>query len=142
MQVRPLHEPFPGSPIHGRHDAGRNFILIQRAGENKAADYLLENGYSLIERNYRTKGGEVDIIAGKDDVVVFVEVKSLPNGSPELLQTELNSRKLQRIVKSSQCFLLKHRQYSNSYVRYDVIVIDMPGMPDVYHIENAFTELL
>ena len=119
-----------------------NTKITGNAGEIKAAEYLLKQGYSIIERNYRTKGGEVDIIAGKDDVVVFVEVKSLPNGGPELLQNELNRRKLQRIVKSSKCFLLKHRQYSNSYVRYDVIVIDMPGMPDVYHIENAFTELL
>ena len=119
-----------------------NTKITGNAGEIKAAEYLLKKGYSIIERNYRTKGGEVDIIAGKDDVVVFVEVKSLPPGTPELLQNELNRRKLQRIVKSSKCFLLKHRQYSNSYVRYDVIVIDMPGMPDVYHIENAFTELL
>ena len=119
-----------------------NTKITGNAGENKAAEYLEEHGFSIISRNFRTKGGEIDIIALKDDVVVFVEVKSLPNGTPELLQTELNSRKLQRIVKSSKCFLLKHRQYSNSYVRYDVIVIDMPGMPDVYHIENAFTELL
>lgn len=115
---------------------------IGNKGESKAADYLTSKGFLIIERNFRTNGGEIDIIAGKDNVLVFVEVKSLPNGSPELLQTELNRRKLQRIVKSSKCFLLKHRQYSNSYVRYDVIVIDMPGYPDVYHIENAFTELL
>ena len=119
-----------------------NTKITGNEGENKAAHYLEEQGYSIIERNFRTKGGEIDIIALKDSVVVFVEVKSLPNGGPELLQSELNRRKLQRIVKSSKCFLLKHRQYSNSYVRYDVIVIDMPGMPDVYHIENAFTELL
>ena len=84
----------------------------------------------------------VEYIAYKDESLVFVEVKSLPNGSPELLQTELNRGKLQRIVKTSKRFLLKHRQYSNSYVRYDVIVIDMPGYPQAYHIENAFTELL
>ena len=119
-----------------------NTKITGNAGENKAAEYLEEHGFTIISRNFRTKGGEIDIIALKDDVVVFVEVKSLPNGTPELLQTELNSRKLQRIVKSSKCFLLKHRQYSNSYIRYDVIVIDMPGYPKAYHIENAFTELL
>ena len=119
-----------------------NTKITGNAGEEKAAQALLQEGYSIIERNYRTKGGEIDIIAVKDDVIVFVEVKSLPNGSPELLQNELNRQKLQRIVKTSKRFLLNHRQYSNSYVRYDVIVIDMPGMPDVYHIENAFTELL
>ena len=119
-----------------------NTKITGNAGEEKAAQALLQEGYSIIERNYRTKGGEIDIIAVKDDVIVFVEVKSLPNGSPELLQNELNRQKLQRIVKTSKRFLLNHRQYNNSYVRYDVMVIDMPGMPDVYHIENAFMELL
>ena len=119
-----------------------NTKITGNAGESKAADYLIEQGYSIIERNYRTNGGEIDIIAYKEKILVFVEVKSLPNGSPELLHTELNRGKLQRIVKTSKRFLLKHRQYSNSYVRYDVIVIDMPGYPVVYHIENAFTELL
>ena len=111
-------------------------------GEEKASRYLLQHGYSIIERNFRTNSGEIDIIAVKDGVVVFLEVKSLPKGVPELLKTELNSRKLQRIVKTSKYFLLKHREYNNSCIRYDVIVIDMPGLPEVYHIENAFTELL
>ena len=119
-----------------------NTKITGNAGENKAADYLVEQGYSILGRNWRTKTGEIDIIAYKEQILVFVEVKSLPNGSMELLQAELNRGKLQRIVKTSKRFLLKHRQYSNSYVRYDVIVIDMPGYPDVYHIENAFTELL
>ena len=112
------------------------------SGEERAAQYLLEKGYEVLERNWRTKTGEIDIIAKKAETLVFVEVKTLPNGTPELLQNELNQRKLQRIVKTSKRFLLNHRQYSNSYVRYDVIVIDMPGLPEVYHIENAFTELL
>ena len=119
-----------------------NTKITGNAGEKKAADYLTGKGYSILARNWRTKSGEIDIIAVKDETLVFVEVKSLPNGTNELLQTELNRGKLQRIVKTSKRFLLNHRQYSNSYVRYDVIVIDMPGMPDVYHIENAFTELL
>ena len=109
-------------------------------GENRATQYLISKGFAIIERNWRTKGGEIDIIAYKDETLVFVEVKSLPNGGPELLQTELNRRKLQRIVKSSKCFLLKHRQYSNSYIRFDAIVLDMPGLPPAYHIENAFME--
>ena len=119
-----------------------NTRIIGNEGENRAAAFLEAKGFSIIERNWRTKDGEIDIIAYKDESLVFVEVKSLPNGSPELLQTELNRGKLQRIVKTSKRFLLKHRQYSNSYVRYDVIVIDMPGYPQAYHIENAFTELL
>ena len=109
-------------------------------GEDKAASYLSDKGFSIIERNWRTKGGEIDIIAYKNDTLVFVEVKTLPNGTMDMIQRELNYQKRQRIIKTSKRFLLNHRQYSNSYVRYDVIVIDMPGFEEVYHIENAFTE--
>ena len=109
-------------------------------GENRAVEYLISNGFAIIERNWRTKGGEVDIIAFKNDTIVFVEVKTLPNGTIDMIQRELNYQKRQRIIKTSKRFLLKHREYNNSYVRYDVIVIDMPGLEPVYHIENAFTE--
>ena len=109
-------------------------------GENRAVSYLLSKGFAIIERNWRTKGGEIDIIAFKNDILVFVEVKTLPNGTLDMIQRELNNQKRQRILKTSKRFLLNHRQYSNSYIRYDVIVIDMPGLEPVYHIENAFTE--
>ena len=110
------------------------------SGVNRAAEYLNNKGYSIIERNFRTKTGEIDIIAFKNDIIVFVEVKTLPNGTIDMIQRELNHQKQKRILKTSKCFLLKHRQYSNSYKRFDVIVIDMPGFDSVYHIENAFTE--
>ena len=109
-------------------------------GEEKAAFYLISKGFSIIERNWRTKGGEIDIIAYKNDILVFVEVKTLPNGTMDMIQRELNYQKRQRIIKTSKRFLLNHRQYSNSYVRFDVIVIDMPGLEPVYHVENAFSE--
>ena len=117
-----------------------NTKTIGNNGENKAADYLETQGYSIIERNWRTKTGEIDIIAEKAETLVFVEVKTLPQATSDMLSSVLNRQKLQRIVKTSKRFLLNHRQYSNSYVRYDVIVIDMPGYPQVYHIENAFME--
>ena len=117
-----------------------NTRVIGNEGENRAASYLESKGFSIIERNWRTKRGEIDIIAVKNDILVFVEVKTLPNGTLDMIQRELNYQKRQRIIKTSKRFLLKHRQYSNSYVRFDVIVIDMPGLEPVYHIENAFSE--
>ena len=109
-------------------------------GENRAADLLLSKGYKIIERNWRTKGGEIDIIAMKDEVLVFVEVKTFPNATSDMLSSVLGIQKQKRIVKTAKHFLLKHRQYSNSYIRFDVIVLDMQGLPPAYHIENAFTE--
>lgn len=110
------------------------------AGEQKAVEYLLSKGYEIIERNWRTRYGEIDIIVKKEATLVFVEVKTLPNGTPDMLQRELNYQKKQKILKTSKRYLINHRQYSNEYIRFDVIIIDMPGLPEVYHIENAFTE--
>ena len=115
---------------------------IGNSGEQKSCDYLLNHGFSIVERNYRTKDGEIDIIAKTGEILVFVEVKTLPSGNAETLLKELDTRKQKRIIKTSICFLTKYRQYSSNYIRYDVIVIDMPGYPEVYHIENAFSELL
>lgn len=111
-------------------------------GEERALKYLVSNGYELLCKNWRTRSGEIDIIVKKGEVIVFVEVKCLPNGNMELLSKVLNKDKQNRIIKTSKRFLLNNRQYSNSYIRFDVIVIDMPGFSSVYHIENAYMELL
>ncbi|MCR5401597.1 MAG: YraN family protein [Treponema sp.] len=120
---------------HGKKETGN-------AGEDKAAFYLIKKGYEIIQRNYRTRRGEIDIIAKKEELLVFVEVKTLPNGNAELLSHVLDQRKQKRIIKTAKCFLAIHRQYSNDFIRFDVIVNDMPGFPEVYHIENAFAEFL
>ena len=116
--------------------------LIGNEGEDKACAYLIDNSYRIIERNFRTRSGEIDIIAHKDDVLVFVEVKALPSGNAEILAHELDLRKQRKIVKTANFFLLKHREYNSSKIRFDVIVIDMPNLPSVYHIQNAFTEFI
>lgn len=111
-------------------------------GEIKAVDFLISKKYSIIARNWRTRTGEIDIIASEKDVLVFVEVKTLPSGNIETLSHELNLRKQKRIIETAQFFLLKHRQYSNSKIRFDVLVIDMPGLTPVYHIKDAFSEFV
>ena len=56
---------------------------IGNAGEDKACSFLEDNGYKILERNFRTRTGEVDIVALKGFTVVFVEVKTLPHGCIE-----------------------------------------------------------
>lgn len=118
----------------------KNTKVTGSDGESRAIEYLLQNGYSLIEKNWRTSSGEIDIIVYKDNTIVFVEVKTLPNATFDMLSKVLNQQKQNRIIKTSKRFLISYRQYSNSYVRYDVIVLDMPSLPAVYHVENAFFE--
>lgn len=111
-------------------------------GESRACEYLKTIGYRIITKNWRTKGGEIDIIAEKDDFLIFFEVKTLPNSTVDMLQSVLNSRKFKTIIKTSKRFLINHREYNNRYIRYDVIILDMQGLPPVYHVENAFSESL
>ncbi|MBQ9238118.1 MAG: YraN family protein [Treponema sp.] len=111
-----------------------------RDGEERAAAYLAAKGFTIVARNWRTRTGEIDIVARHGALLVFVEVKTLPAGNVELLAHELDERKRRRVVETSKRFLVNHREYSNDYIRYDVIVVDMPGYPDIYHIENAFWE--
>lgn len=110
-------------------------------GEKRAADYLKDKGYEILEKNWKSKEGEIDIIALNGETLVFVEVKTLPHASADMLQSLLGKEKRKRIVKTAKHFLIKHRQYSNSYIRFDVIVLDMQDLPPVYHIENAFFEI-
>ena len=118
-----------------------NTKKVGKDGEKRACDYLLSAGYEILERNWNTKTGEIDIIVKKGETLVFVEVKTLPNATSDMLSSVLGKQKQQRIVKTAKHFMLKHRQYSNSYVRFDVIVLDMQDLPPVYHIENAFMEM-
>lgn len=112
------------------------------SGEDKAASFLALKGYEIISRNWRTRYGEIDIIARQKDILIFAEVKTLPSGDLETLAHELDQRKQKRIIKTSKFFLAKHRQYSMDRIRFDVLVVDMPGLDSVYHIENAFSEIV
>ena len=114
---------------------------VGNSGEDRASEFLKGGGYLIIQRNFRTRNGEIDIIAKKDDVLVFVEVKALPNGNAEILSHELDLRKQRKIIKTAYFFLSNHREYNSSRIRFDVIVIDMPGFPCIYHIQDAFSEL-
>lgn len=114
-------------------------------GEERVVNYLLKKKYQILFRNWRTRFGEIDIIAldssnPKGDTLVFVEVKTLPSGNFDTLANELSVTKQKKIVKTSKCFLLEYRQYKCNYIRYDVVVVDMPGRDSIWHIENAFSE--
>lgn len=109
-------------------------------GEDKACTWLIENGYKIIERNFRTRSGEIDIICTKGQKLIFVEVKSLPHGNLETLSHELNKLKQQKIIKTAKCYLQKHREYNSWYIQFDVLALDVPVLDPVYHISNAFSE--
>ncbi len=120
----------------------QNKKSIGADGEDRASLYLQKNGYELLSRNWRCATGEIDIIAKKDDTVVFIEVKTWAQDYGDTLEIALGEKKQKRIVKTAKRFLLEYRQYSNSYIRFDVLLVDMYGSGTLKHIENAFSEFV
>jgi len=104
-----------------------------RKGEKKAASYLKKKGYEILDMNYRTKVGEIDIIAGKGDLVVFVEVKARKTDEFGKGYEAVDARKADKIIRSAQFYFAKRQL--ESPCRFDVISIDGG---EITHIENAF----
>ena len=104
-------------------------------GENIAVDYLKKQGYAILERNYDTKVGEIDIIAQDEDTIVFVEVKARDNTKFGQPIESITPQKVRRIIRAAQWYLTAKRKY-NCPCRFDVIEI---LRDEVSHVKNAFT---
>jgi len=109
-------------------------------GESLARQYLKDQGYRILEENFRNKIGEIDLIAQDGKTICFVEVKtrqSLNQGQPYEAVTPWKIRKLSQMAT----FYLKHKYHSLEILsRFDVISIvkNTPEPPDIQHIKNAF----
>ena len=107
-------------------------------GENEAVAFLRGNSYKILERNYKTPFGEIDIIAKKDGAIVFVEVKSgaFPLFGPPYLR--VTRRKMRSIIKTALSYLKKHDLLEEE-ARVDVVSINFGkfGAERIELIENA-----
>ena len=111
-------------------------------GESAAAEMLAKRGYYIMERQYHTKFGEIDIIALTPDkgAIVFVEVKTRKDAVYGRAALSVNSTKIRRIVKSAQQYLLDNPMEAE--IRFDVIEVYMNcGNTRINHIENAFPDV-
>ena len=115
-----------------------NLQAFGEQGESLAVWYLKKNGYKIIEQNYRTKLGEIDIIAKEKKTLVFVEVKSRRSmrfGNPKWAITPKKQRTISMVALS----YLKATKQSNAKARFDVIAISSNhDEPQIEIIKNAF----
>ena len=111
----------------------RRFGII---GEKIAQDYLRNNGYDILETNFYTKRGEIDIIAKNDNYIIFIEVKTRTNmkyGTPAMA---VNSTKRKHIKSVAKTFLYLNKLYGYD-VKFDVIEVFMNnGKCKINHIEG------
>lgn len=109
-------------------------------GEQAAADYLIGKGYEILDRNYRQRQGELDIIArhGKSGRIVFVEVKTrrrIVHGVPA---EAVNHHKIKKIIRTASRYL-RQRRLDDCPCRFDVIeVYALDTGWQLKHIEDAF----
>ncbi len=111
---------------------------LGKKGEELAGTYLEKMGYQVLEQNYRTRLGEIDLIAKHGESIVFVEVKTRRSdsyGSPRLAITPQKQKKLSVAALA----YLKSRQKMEAKARFDVVVVKTAGgRPEIEVIQNAF----
>ena len=117
----------------------RDRVRSGEAGEDLACDYLRTRGYEILERNYRCRSGEVDIVAREGAATVFVEVKERHGTSHGEAVEAVTLGKRQRIVRAARLFAAT-RGLSDSPLRFDVVAIDWSaaGEPRIRHDRDAF----
>jgi putative endonuclease len=106
-----------------------------REAEERAATWLAARGYRILARNVAAARGEIDIVAEREGVLCFVEVRRRGGGARVDALSSVDARKRARIASAAQAFLLRHR-LNGRRARFDVVAIDGDG--NVTHVENAF----
>jgi putative endonuclease len=105
---------------------------VGQGGEQRAAEYLKRQGYTIVERNWRTPFGELDIVARLGKELVFVEVRTLESRNLLFPEESVGAGKQRRLARLATAYV-QHAKFEGDW-RIDVIAIDRDGLR---HIENA-----
>jgi len=104
-------------------------------GEKIAANYLKKQGYRVHETNFRCREGEIDIIAEKDDCLVFVEVRSRTSNSFGSPAESITPAKVERLIVLGQIYIESHTNLPSSS-RIDVVTVELTAGNKVSRIET------
>lgn len=106
--------------------------------EDRAAAFLIEHGFKIRDRNFFSRGGEIDIIASEGSTIVFVEVRyrGTKAGGVGTALESVDPHKQLRICRTATRYLQKYNLFAVEDFRFDVIAIGAGG--DIEHIRNAF----
>lgn len=118
----------------------RSTRSLGRQGEDIAIEYLERKGYRILERNYTTSFGEIDIIATwsppqEEKRLIFVEVKMRRNRRYGYPEESITLKKLQHLILAGQDYLQKHLKEDIEW-QIDVLSIEMGTKPKITHLEN------
>lgn len=106
-----------------------------KAYEESAAGWLEQKGFRILERNYRCRQGEIDLIAADGSCLVFVEVKYRRSGQTGHPAEAVDARKQRRIARTALYYCWEHQIPENQACRFDVVSI---LGDEIEHLKNAF----
>ncbi|NIJ50921.1 YraN family protein [Dyadobacter arcticus] len=109
-------------------------------GEATAATFLIQNGFEIIEKNFRGRYAEIDLIVKKDKMLIFVEVKTRSGIAYGMPEEFVNVTKARAIMKAAENYIFDKDWHFD--VRFDIIsiLIFTNGKIDIRHIEDAFSK--
>lgn len=116
-----------------------NTKLIGAMGEQAAARYLRENGYEILSANYKTNVGEIDIVAIKDSIVCFVEVKTRRVSTFSSPADAVDRKKEENVKGTSAAYMSRYKLKNET--RFDIVEVylnESGKVKDINHIINAF----
>ena len=112
--------------------------VVGKAGEEAAVQYLCQQGYQILERNYRCRFGEIDLIARDGRTLAFIEVKTRRSQKFGPAAAAVTLEKQRHLVKASQVYLIQQRK-AYEFCRFDVVTIELEAQkPRIELIKDAF----
>lgn len=115
---------------------------IGQLGEAKAREYMIENGYTIIDLNYHSRFGEIDIIAQRDNIVAFVEVKTRSKDSIADPVEAVDLSKIDKILKTAQLYICDKKVELQP--RFDICEVTFDRLSGLFevsdYIEDAFSQ--
>lgn len=111
-------------------------------GEQRAKNYLLKNGYEIVDSNYHSRFGEIDIIAVKKNIIAFVEVKTRSDGSMVKPVEAVNLKKAEKIIKTAHMYMTEKK--INLQPRFDICEVTFNSCEESFRVigytKNAFLQ--
>jgi putative endonuclease len=114
---------------------------LGKKGEELAVEFLLKDGYEILDRNWTFQKAEIDIIAQKENILAVIEVKTRSNLDFGLPQEFVKPKKIQLLLKAVNAYINdRENDFDNSYeIRFDIVAIHKNGESfAIEHITDAF----
>lgn len=123
---------YNGSMTQAKKDTGNQ-------GETLAAEFLKQRGYHIVERNWRTTSGEIDIVTQQDETWVFVEVRTRHAQTTDDAFASITPAKRQKLIAAAYAYLEAHTLDDDTLWRIDVIAVSLwhGQQPQIEHVEDA-----